>query len=412
MQVLMLTIGSAGDMLPFVGLGAELRRRGHRVTLAGNGHFREYADQESLKFIDFVTAEEYRREVLERKDWSLRSSRLFGVRRTTEKLEPAYRLVSEAVEQDPHTVVLSHVWVLGARIAREKYRFPLFTCHLQPSTLTPSRRAVRELGWRRRLRLAVANFITDRMFGKPVNEFRGRLGLPPVQRLLQEWWHGPEGVFGIFPEWFGAMRPHELPQFRYLGFSRYDQRKEAGPQTDLAAFLNAGEPPIVFSSPSFIPSGPSYRTLCLETAQRLKQRAIFLGQAADISAPRSDLVGDFAYVPLSQLLSHCRAHVHHGGMGTLAATLAAGIPQVAIPAVSDQPDNARRLEEIGVARVIPRKKLTVDRLKQALTDVLTSDTVRAACAFRAELVRTQDPFVAGADRIEEVARSEFANSSG
>src|SRR5687767_3272750 len=59
MHALLIPFGSSGDVHPFVGIGAALKRRGHRVTVAANGHFRPLVEREGLEYVELGTAEEY-----------------------------------------------------------------------------------------------------------------------------------------------------------------------------------------------------------------------------------------------------------------------------------------------------------------------------------------------------------------
>ena len=86
------------------------------------------------------------------------------------------------------------------------------------------------------------------------------------------------------------------------------------------------------------------------------------------------------YAPLSTLLPRCAALVHHGGIGTLAQALAAGVPQLTMPMGFDQPDNTTRLLRLGVARWVAPSKFTGERVAPLLDNLLNDPTVAAACA--------------------------------
>lgn len=82
------------------------------------------------------------------------------------------------------------------------------------------------------------------------------------------------------------------------------------------------------------------------------------------------------YVPQAQLLPHCRLVVSHGGSGSVIGALAHGLPMVVVPIGADQPRNARRCEDLHVARVVSTLEATPDRVRAAAGDVLADPTYR------------------------------------
>lgn len=112
------------------------------------------------------------------------------------------------------------------------------------------------------------------------------------------------------------------------------------------------------------------------------------------------------YVPFSQLLPHAAALIYHGGIGTLAQAVAAGIPHLVMPLGHDQPDNAHRLERLGIGASLPPQKFKVDLIAGKLAHLLDSADVRERCRalarqvdFDASLQATCDAIVATADRV-------------
>jgi UDP:flavonoid glycosyltransferase YjiC (YdhE family) len=109
-----------------------------------------------------------------------------------------------------------------------------------------------------------------------------------------------------------------------------------------------------------------------------------------------------AFAPFRHLLPLCGAIVHHGGIGTTAAALSAGIPQLILPMAWDQPDNAERVRRLGVgARLGPRQR-TAEHLAKALARLMTTE-VRARCRVVADQIGEVDGLDVAAEWVEELA---------
>ena len=108
--------------------------------------------------------------------------------------------------------------------------------------------------------------------------------------------------------------------------------------------------------------------------------------------------------PLNLLLDSCSAVVHHGGAGCMMTSVAAGVPQLAIPAAMDQPANAARLVATGAGKRIPRPELTVAAVRAAVAELLESASYReAATRLREQLRQRPTPAQLVAD-LEKIAR--------
>jgi UDP:flavonoid glycosyltransferase YjiC (YdhE family) len=114
-------------------------------------------------------------------------------------------------------------------------------------------------------------------------------------------------------------------------------------------------------------------------------------------------VAHFDYVPFSQVLPRAAALVHHGGIGTCAQGLAAGVPQVVMPLAHDQPDNADRLRRLGVSRTLMPKRFGGPALAATLDELLRCERTAKACRDVAERFRGADPLGETCRLIEEAA---------
>jgi len=122
-----------------------------------------------------------------------------------------------------------------------------------------------------------------------------------------------------------------------------------------------------------------------------------LTEAQIKSLPGDPLVRDFW--PQRAILGHVQAAVIHGGFNTVLDCLAAGIPMVVIPIAFEQPGTAARLHAAGAAVVIPRRRVTRQSLRAALTRVLHIRSFRSAAETFADRVTRMDGAAYAAERI-------------
>ena len=422
MHHLLVTIGSHGDTHPFVGIGATLRERGHRVTVVANGHFESLIRAAGLEFRELGTAEEYLKIIDSMDLWHpVHGFKAVFERGVLPAVRPTFDIVKELYVPG-ETIVTAHAIAFGARLAQEVFGVPLATIHLAPSVFRSVHDAPRfaYMNWLRRLPHPVIRGFhrlidwgaVDPILAKPLNAFRAELGLPPVKRIIHDWWMSPQRVIGLFPEWFSKPQPDWPPQVRLTGFPLYDERGVHALSPELSAFLDAGAPPVAFTFGSAMTQSRPQLLASAEACRLAGLRGLLLTRHRE-QVP-TDLpagVRHFDYAPFSELLPRCAALVHHGGIGTTAQALAAGVPQVIMPLAHDQHDNAARVRRLGVGAEIPTKKYQAAHVADVLRNFLADPAAPARCRAIADRFKGHDPLAVTCDLIEELGTGDLVGSA-
>jgi len=420
-HVILCPVGSAGDVHPLLGLGRILRQRGVRVTVATAGYFRRQAEEEGLEFLDTLPDADFRSMVSDPRIWQPRHAvKLVMQQGVRPILEPLYRLI-ERHHTPGETLVAGTSLALPARIAQEKLGIPLVTVHLAPSLFRSNfegprlKPALVHLGpaWFRRAQW----WFADRVLVDPIvtpwlNEFRRTLGLPPVSRVMADWWNSPLRILGMFPGWFFPPQPDWPSQLRLTGFPLYSEEGVTPPSAEVREFLEAGQPPVVFTPGSANVFGQQFFAAAAEACQRLGRRGMLLTRFPEqIPGNLPSGVRHFDFVPFRWLIPRVTALVHHGGVGTMSQALAAGIPQVIMPLAFDQHDNAHRCERLGVAGTLPPERFRGPALEQILRELLDNPSVAVRCREAAAKIAGHDGLVEACDELEQ-AWAEHQRSLG
>ncbi len=388
-RILLFAIGTAGDVHPGIAIGRGLRERGHHVTFITNSYFEDAARRAGLEFESSGTVEEYLRTVDNPELWKFGKGFRVLFEQILSQIRPNYELIRR--EHRPgETIVVAPASAFGARLAAEKLGVPLVHLHLQPIVLRsryeqpgvtvpawfkPALRPLRQ-AWL----AALDRWILDPALLPEFNAFRAELGLASLRRPFDGWIHAPEMVIGLFPGWFAPPQPDWPPQVRLTGFMLYDEGEVRAVPAGLREFLDAGSPPLVFALGTGMRNAREYFATSAEVCRRLGRRGILLtqtdGQVPDELPPG---VVRFGYVPFSLLLARTALFTHHGGIGTMAQALRAGVPQLITPFNFDQPDNAARLKRLGVGDLIRPHRYEADRVAKTIAHLLDSPAVRERC---------------------------------
>jgi rhamnosyltransferase subunit B len=421
LNILVISFGGSGDIHPMVALGRALLERGHQVCFVSYPRFEPLARSLGLEFAGYGSANKMpaprdRRLIhaLTGASWIARGFARWRTRKRViaETMRDVYQLIERRYVPG-ETVVVAHTNAFAARITQEKLGVPLATVHLQPAVLrtrhdapglplpcgdTPVPRCLRRLLW------ASIDFCSDRIVMPEVNAFRAELGLPPVRRPFAGWVHSPNLVLGLFPEWFAPPQPDWPPNTHLTGFPLFDEGGMREMPAELESFLSAGTPPIVFTVGSFARRSHRFFEVSVEACTRMGQRGVLLAPTRDLVPEHlPDTLRTFDYVPLSALLPRAAAIVHHGGIGTTALALAAGIPQLVVPFADDQPDNAVRVRRLHAGLLLPRADYRPETVARKLAHLLESKEVALACRSAAERIRQQHPLPDACRLIEELA---------
>jgi len=412
--VALVTLGSRGDVQPFVALGLVLRRAGFRVVVATQREFRAFVERYGLTF--YPLAREVRplmRAFARRGLMDGQGNTVLFVQYMYRSARRLYRDVGLGLRdlvQQADALVLSSTFAPVHFILRRLGK-PHLVAALQP--VTPSRMYPPFLlphAWPPHVpRPAQLHLWAHRL----VYEFLWQVGRPLVNRALMEFFALPPlpvvgtlrrlfedpalpFLYAISPSLFP--RPADWPAWHLMtGFWLLLEQAQEPLPDDLEAFLEDGPPPVYVGFGSMTPRDPQGTARAvLQAAEALGVRVILArgwGGLEPARLPRwAFLVED---VPHLALFPRVRAVVHHAGAGTVAAALWAGVPQVVVPHFADQPLWAERLYRLGVApRPIPASALTAETLAQALRAAL-SEPMRARAQRLARQLR-EEPGVTGA----------------
>ena len=413
MRILMIPVGSAGDVHPHVGIGLALKRRGHDVSVLTNAYFEPLLSRVGLPLVPLGTVDDYRR-TLEHPDlW--RPHRALGV--IGEAIRPhateIARVLRERTRGDPPLLV-AHPLAFGARVAQEALGLRLVTLHLQATGFMSRHDTAVPHVWLRsvsrwpmpvkRLLVVAGDRLSDQALAPAVHDLCAEFGLPPPRNIVREWWHSPHRVIGLFPDWYAAVQPDWPPQTRLTGFPLYDEG-DANPMTaELDRWLDAAEPPVVFAPGTANRQAAPFFRAGADACRRLGRRGLLLTRFGEqIPDPLPAGVRHAEYAPFGSLLPRAAALVHHGGVGTLAQALRAGCPQLLMPMAFDQPDNAVRLERLGVGRYLRPSRFTGTAVARELETLLGSEDAARACRAIASRFVGLDPVAQTCDLIEAAA---------
>jgi sterol 3beta-glucosyltransferase len=394
-RVVIMTIGSYGDIAPYVGLGERLRAAGHDVRIAANDSSAELVAAAGLDFhglpgLDLravaATAEgEAASRAGLRGTASLVRSAADALRR------PIPAMIEAADGQD--VILCTPATVLLAAPIAEARDVPCSVLALQPIIPTrafgPIALGGRNLGgWVNKVSAELLGRMAVRAFAGTVRRLRADLGLGDSLTPGR----GPADLtvlHGISPSILP--RPADYGPTAEFAGCWWPRVSAWTPPPELEHFLADGPTPVYIGFGSAgATQGPRLSAIVSDALERSGHRAVVARGWAGLalSRPGVIVVDD---VPHEWLFPRVAAVVHHAGAGTTATGLRYGRPAVAVPFSQDQPFWANRLVALGAApRVIPAKGLRADRLAAALTTATTDPAFARAAAVTAAKLAHED----------------------
>lgn len=419
-RITIIASGTRGDVQPAIALGTALHAAGYAVrVLAGSG-FRAWIEGHGLEAAPSQVDMEALMSSDDGRAWVAHGhsprAQLRLMRRLLDRF--AAQLVTEAWEasQDADAIVGSFTSDAYALAIGEKLGVPVLSMPLQPVLVATrdGRSAVNAL---RPDRVSRLNDWFGRVFiepfpwllyGKHVNEFRRRIGLPTVG--LRQDVRARRGMTILHAVSRHVMpRPSDWPaSFHVTGYWFLDDAREWQPPAGLIEFLDAGPPPVCIGFGSMTGHEPAGTTsLVVDAVRRSGQRAVLLAGWAGLGSEKAG--GDvfvLAEAPHAWLFPRMATVVHHGGAGTTAAGLAAGVPTVVIPHFADQPYWGRRVHALGVGpRPLPRHRLTAAGLGEAIREAVTDAAMRRRAATLGARIRDEDGLADAVAIIRQVVGS-------
>jgi rhamnosyltransferase subunit B len=370
--------GSRGDVNPMIGIGRELVGRGAEVVISLAEPYAESAADAGLIPEVVIDAARFESLLGDRRFWKPVRGAARLLRSIVREFLATHDAVIRRHVRAGETVLVAHPLDLASPIYRDAHPdVPLVDVHLSPALLQNPSQPTTLSPWGIEQKLpapAVAlgyrllnHLFVRPLIGRAVNRHRGRYGLPATRHPVGRWGRPHFPTLAMYPQWYAPESSEFSPPLVHVGF----------PVEDAAGGMISppDDEPIVFTGGTAFRHAREFFRRAADACQTLGRAGVLLTgypQNLPDTLPRG--VRGSGYVPLGELLPHCAAIVHHGGIGTTARGLAAGIPQVVRPMAYDQFDNANRVERLGCGRRLDDER----HLTECLGEVLASEHVSAS----------------------------------
>ncbi|KAI3760237.1 hypothetical protein L1987_50630 [Smallanthus sonchifolius] len=389
LQIIMLIVGTRGDVQPFVAIGKRLQEYGHRVRLATHSNFKEFVLTAGLEFYplggDPKVLAEY---MVKNKGFLPSGPSEIPVQRSQMK-DIIYSLLPACKEPDLDTgipfraeAIIANpprIWLDGHTHVAEALKIPIHIFFTMPWTPTsefphPLSRVKQPAGYR--MSYQIVDSLIWLGIRDMINDVRKKkLKLRPVTYLS-----GSQGSESDIPHGY-IWSPHLVPKPKdwgpkvdVVGFCFLDLASNYEPPEELVSWLKAGPKPIYIGFGSLPVQEPEKMTqIIVQALEKTGQRGIInkgWGGLGNLAEPK-DFVYSLDNIPHDWLFLQCAAVVHHGGAGTTAAGLKAACPTAIVPFFGDQPFWGERVHARGVGpSPIPVDQFTLPKLVDAIKFML------------------------------------------
>jgi UDP:flavonoid glycosyltransferase YjiC (YdhE family) len=422
LRIVLSNIGTFGDTNPLVALALELKRRGHTPVMALPAVYIPKVAPLGLEFHAVRPDIDPTNTLLVEMVYDVNKGTETGLRKFLfPVLRETYADLLDAATQPVRADLmllgeLNYAGPLAAEATGIPWAsyllapFSFFSAY-DPPVLPPYPRLARAdklMGMGRAMR-RMARFVT-RKWPEPIYELRRELGLAKGANPLFDAKHSPDLVLALFSRVLGVEQKDWPPNVLTTGFCFFDADPNrphavALPE-NLERFLSAGEPPVVFTlgSAAVLAAGDFYEQSA-SAAQRAGVRAVLLVGNDPRNRPQQALPDSICladYAPYSALFPRASLVVHQGGVGTTAQCLRAGRPMLIMPYSHDQPDNARRMQRLGVARVIQRASYKSARVARDMRAMLAEPEYEREAQAAAEIIAREDGVKTACDALEQL----------
>lgn len=420
----MLTLGSAGDVHPFIGIGQALARKGDQVRIAANPYFQERITGAGLGFEPIGTVEEYTEVICNpRLVNQFASPKLIIDELIHKSVRPTIELTERMVREWRPDVIVRHHISLGSRWVAERHGIPTATIALAPafffSRIDPvAYRSWESLAgppWLANLKMQIAKRVMRWFMDRPLNEIARETGYEQGRDFLFHEVTGGDTTLGMWSKHLRDRAPDDPENSHICGYSFFDRSPgsecDAG---DLDEFLSrcerSGKRPAVFTlGSSVVHHAGNFYQMATAACRKLGIPAVLLvGKKENAPTGLPDSIRAFTYAPFSDVLPRGAVTIHHGGAGTTAQGLRSGRPTIIIPFVNDEFDNAARAERMGSSITLKRGRLNERTLVECLDRALNDREMQMRAEVYRGVLEIEDGAGEAAARIRQVAEKSNA----
>ncbi len=381
--------GSRGDVQPYIALGQGLKAAGYNIRLLASENFETLAKEAGL---DFCSTGENIEAIIQSDEWRkvMESGNFLSI---LAKMQSEMKVHAGKLAQQMPTLLEGSDLILtgmggigGVFAVAEMLKIPLIQAYVFPFTPTQafpaplvpklpfggmlnrlSFHVTRQMFWQTS---KASDSATRQAFGLAKGSFWGPYASLNSRRVPALYGYSRH----VLP------RPNDWPDYHQVtGYWFLDASDDWTPPANLVEFLDAGDPPVYIGFGSMGSRNPEEAgAIALEALERSGQRGVLASGWGGLKpSDLPDTVHLITSIPHSWLFPQMAAVVHHGGAGTTAAGLRAGVPSILVPFMGDQPFWGKRVADLGVGSLpIPRKKLNSQRLAVAITEAVSNTTMR------------------------------------
>jgi sterol 3beta-glucosyltransferase len=421
MRIAIIASGSQGDVQPYIALGKGLADAGHAVKLLTHDSYEKSVRAYGL---DFSVLQGNPQEVMETEEMRklLEKGNFLAINAHTSKIvqEAAQHWAKDGLVacSDAELLIAGVGGLFVALALAEKLTIPLLQAYVFPFTPTKefptplvpksvgnfggganrlSHQLFRQIMWQGSR--AADKLVRQNVLGLPPAPFFGPYNNPRMQQFPP--------LYGFSPSVIS--QPADWQNAKVTGYWFLEPATDWTPPPALTEFLQNGSPPVYIGFGSMGNRDPEATAkLVLKALEQTKQRAILLSGWSGMKSenmPTSVFLVDS--VPHSWLFPKVAAVIHHGGAGTTAAGLRAGISSVVIPFFGDQPFWGERVATLGVGpQPIPRKKLTTENLASAIQEVVTNKVMRQRAAELGKKIQAENGMANAVAVINQIGKHE------
>jgi sterol 3beta-glucosyltransferase len=420
MRITVNTFGTRGDVQPYIALGMGLQQAGHTVRIVTHQIFESFVGEHGL---DLYPLHVDPRQVLLNQALSELGNNTFRITRWLEEnFSSVLRDVFEATltaNRDTDLMLNSGLSFAGWHVA-EKLDIPALAAYVWP--VTPSRHLPAAMGkippaWLpfkgaiNYLSTKLSNQLFFNLMLSLVNQCRIEvLDLRPMK--AREYWplDSARGSASLIYGYSPAVipKPSDWSENQQItGYWFLDTAEGYRPEPALLDFLADGPPPVCVGFGSMVDhERQAVNQIVIDALRETGQRGVLLSGWGELGAGRlPDSVFRVDFVPHDWLFPRLAAVVHHGGAGTTAAGLRAGVPSVVVPLFGDQFFWGWRVQELGAGpKPIPRNELTAARLAGAIRQAVGDEVMKRKAAELGRQIRAEDGVGSAVRLIDTFAR--------